>query len=163
MAAGGSSYDARRLLTEAAQATGLVADQGQRTQLLADIAAELAAYDHPSASRLVDEAEVIARTIPGKRDLVYGAPSQRALMEIVRIIAERTKTRPHGNLDDHAERIARAITDHKIQGEALTIVAKAVFTDDPGRAERAALAIVSPEQRVETLIEIAAMYTKQPL
>ena len=160
-ATGGSSYDARRLLTEAAQATGLVADPGQRTQLLADIAAELAAYDHPGASRLIDEAEVIARTIPGERDLVYGAPNQRALVEIVRIIAERTETRPHGNLDDHGERIARAITDDKKQSKALSIVAKAVFTDDPGRAERAALAIVSPEQRVETLIEIAAMHAKQ--
>jgi len=155
-ATGGSSHHVCRLLPEAAQATGLIADPGQRTQLLAHIAAELAAYDHPSASRLIDEAEIIARTIPGKRDLVYGAPNQRALMEIVRIIAERT-----GNLDDHAERIARAITDHKKQGEALTIVAKAVFTDDPGRAERAALAIISPEQRVEALIEIATMHQEQ--
>ena len=62
-----------------------------------------------------------------------------------------------------AERPARLLDcgDGRIEAKALTAVAEELFTDDADRAERAALAIYPPHYRVETLVRLAAMWSKR--
>jgi hypothetical protein len=63
---------------------------------------------------------------------------------------------------DHAERIARDIPTTRNSDDALASVSRNIFADDPERAERIALAIEYPADRLDRLISLAALHKSEP-
>ena len=154
---------ARSLLGEAEPLARTVNDLRARAILLADLGIQLAAVDPDHARRVIDEAEIVARTIPDASGLFSTKPRNDALKQIVLQIVVRNQSPESSRvLRDHAERIARSIPGRSEQADALTAFARAVFSDNPERAERAALAVTFPELRVKTLIKVAAMFVPNP-
>lgn len=153
--------DRARLLDEAEKASAGIADLANRSEILARIAMAVAADDTDRAMRLVDKAEVIARTIPDAGS--YFSPGRdHALKEIVMKVLWGGPDQARRMLDYHAERIARDIPSGPEQAEALTDLATKIFADDPGRAERAVLAIGYPQHRVKALVKLAGLHSEKP-
>ena len=154
---------ARQLLQEAERQAGAIRDLRQRADLFAYLADQLAAVNPDDARRALDEAEIVARTVPDGPGFSLRKPSDEALLHVVRMMTARSTTEAARHvLRDHTERIARAIPGPDQQAEALTAFATSVFSDDNERAERAILAIRSPEARVNALINIAKLHSSSP-
>src|ERR1035441_2094521 len=104
-AADGTEADKREVLTVAADKARQVTDPEERAKLITKIGATLAGYDADEARRMIDYAEVTARTVPGG---IGGIARDRVLQTIVSIIMSAGR---EGRLalSYHAERIARDI------------------------------------------------------
>jgi Caspase domain len=158
----GDDCGARALLDEAERRCRAVVSLDDRASLLASLAVRLAASDPAWAWRALDEAEIVAATIPGRAGSSDNKPSNDKLEKIVRRVVH-SDAQAFRVLRDHAERIARAIPGPRQQADALTAFAEKVFPDDPDRAERAALAIRFPGYRITALLKLAAMHPVSPL
>jgi Caspase domain len=157
-AARGDDYGARALLDEAERRCRTVVSLDDRASLLASLAVRLAASDPAWAWRVLDEAEIVAATIPEPPGLNYVMPSDKKREQIVRKVVSWRDAQAFRVLRDHAERIARAIPGPRQQADALTAFAEKVFPDDSDRAERATLAIRFPDYRIRALLKLAAMH-----
>lgn len=155
----GSADGKRDLLALAAGRASQVADPEERAKLMTRVGAHLAAHDEDEARRMIDHAEATARTVPGS--LFGGTVRDRVLrgMVITIMIAGQAA---RDVLSYHAERIARDISSRADHDEALASVSSEIFADDPERAERVAMAISHPAERLSQLVSLAAMHKSEP-
>ncbi len=146
----------RRVLESAERSARRIADLARRAEILAGIAAAAALFDPPWARRLLDQADTVASSI--QDDSLLGGAVDRALKSIVVHVAGDGHQEARRVLANQVERVARAIPRPHEQAEALSYLARAVFPDDPERAERTALGITDGQERIKALIMIADMH-----
>jgi hypothetical protein len=151
---------ASRLLADAERIAQSIVGKPQKAQALADVAAALTASDPDRASRLLADAKRIAQSIvaiPQKFGRLADRTPKRAdtLAYLARVLADVAATLAATD-PDHAERIARSITDERSEATALADVARALAGTDPPRAERIARSITDERPKAKALADVAA-------
>jgi uncharacterized protein YmfQ (DUF2313 family) len=123
-----------------------ITDPFLRPRALLEIAKVIRTRDPAKAGELLADAERLARTTRH--------PDQDRALEIIAVAtaAAMAKADPAG-----AERLARTITNPRLQAEALAEITKAIRAADPVGAERLARTISDPRHEADALLGIAEL------
>ena len=114
-----------------------------KASALMQVAKAVSRNDLPNASKLADEAERIARSLPNLEE------RNRMRVKLLRAVAMA------GDLG-RAEAIAESISDPDRRAQAMMELAKAVaMAGDLGRAEAIAESISDPDRRAQAMMELA--------